>query len=125
MKIIRGVLQNDYAILLNIFKSSNGLNAYTLFKRSKISYPLFMNCIRKLQNKKLIEIDKEDHITITESAVCFILQRGFKKDNNADWKKAPEIFLKNKSDINTLYIPNISLLDSKEFSDILKIPHRD
>lgn len=125
MKIIRGVLQNDYAILLNIFKSSNGLNAYTLFKRSKISYPLFMNCIRKLQNKKLIEIDKEDHITVTESAVCFILQRGFKKDNNADWKKTPKIFLKNKSDINTLYIPNISLLDSKEFSDILKIPHRD
>jgi len=125
MEIIRGILKRDYAILLNIFKSSNGLNAYTLFKRSQISYPLFMECIRKLEKKKLLVIDEQDHITITELAINFIFQRGMNIKNNAKWRKIPENFQKNKLDINTPYIPNISLLDSNKFSDILKTPHRD
>ncbi|OCH21579.1 hypothetical protein [Aliivibrio logei] len=110
------MLENEIAILSILMKSANGLDAFTLFRRAKISFTAFTPIIKNLTEKVLIIEEKSDFFKITEEGKSQILSQK-KTRNEKPWRQVPERFLGKKLLVNELYIPSVSLLDKKTFNN--------
>ena len=103
-------------ILTSLFKSSNGLSAFTLFKRTGVSLPEFSKSIHDLTNKGLISEVNEDFFKLTELGTTQGIILETRKDKI--WRKIPEQYSQSKISIDECYIPSIRLLDKKTFKNI-------
>ncbi|MCS5455893.1 hypothetical protein ACV6DN_04595 [Enterobacter asburiae] len=104
----------EIEILKILLKSSHGLEAFTIFKRLKISFSSFIKNMASLTNKGMIEEAKEEFYKITSIGIS---QLNLAKKNNSTyaWLVLPERFEPEKFDVNSFYIPNRRLLDKITF----------
>ena len=106
----------EFRILLLVYKSSHNLSAFTVFRRLKHPYEDFVNAINKLIEKGFIE-EVNKIINITSKGEEFLLN---KKNNylivgEKSWRKIPPEFRQVSIESNEFYVPNKSILDSRQF----------
>ena len=108
--------KHEINILFLLFKANNPLQAFTIYKRFRLTYSDFSKSIFSLIRKKLI-IGKDNKFRITTIG----RKRVFKEKNNylltqsKSWRFVPKEFMQTKIGTNDFYIPNRSLLDSRQF----------
>jgi predicted transcriptional regulator len=111
MKLTKGESET-----LNILmKSSRGLDAFSLFRRTKVSFTEFSKTIRELTKYDFITEIKDDFYTITKDGQTYITKANrIAKDR--PWRDVPKRFLGKKIKNNDFYIPSLKLLDKKTFN---------
>ncbi len=108
----------EFRLLSLVYKSSHYLNAFTVYRKLKLSFSEFINAFNKLLEKEFIEsIDKKIHITAKGNK--FLLE---KKNNylilvEKIWRKVPSEFTQNCIESNEFYVPRKTLLDSRQFKN--------
>ncbi|MDN5049678.1 hypothetical protein [Aliarcobacter butzleri] len=101
-------------ILTELFKaSSKKLDSYNIYKKFPIGISTFNKTIESLVDKNFIS--KNDFtLTLLSSGIELLLSKKNLVNKTQDFKKIPKEFvLKEKLEINDLYIPNIKILDEE------------
>lgn len=99
----------DLKIMVELYKSVDGLFPYSLFQRHKYGPIEIFKTVSKL--KGLVE-EKENKLFLTKEGKMFIEKNKYNFENDK-FGRIPEDFTANKLEINKPYLPNISKL-SKE-----------
>jgi len=95
-------------LLTDLFKSTEGLFIFTLYRRYNLSPKELFLAINKLKENRLIEID-DDRISITKQGIQFAVNSNFSKSNKSDrFSKIPENFIGPNISINEFYIPKFN-----------------
>lgn len=104
-------------LLIELFKSSDGLEAYTLFKRSGQTFNDFTKSFNQAMNNDLLYIYDEStqKILLTDHGSTFVLQTSRNDKDQLPWRKVPSDMVIASITPNEPYIPNLYLLD-KDFS---------
>lgn len=101
-------------ILTHLFKSSKGLEAFTLFKKSKLSFSTFTKNLLSLEQKKLISEINEEFYNITQEGISLLsLTKPIGKEPS--WKKIPDKYSCPAISVDSFYIPSLRLLDNNTF----------
>ncbi|MGI2209496.1 hypothetical protein [Shewanella baltica] len=110
-------LSKNENIALNILlKSSQGLDAFTFFKRLGLSFSDFTKIIESLAHKGIIEEVKNDFFRLTPfGKECTFRQQSLMK--NRHWRSVPSRFLGKKLPVGSFYIPSLKLLDKAAFNN--------
>lgn len=101
-------------ILTHLFKSSKGLEAFTLFKKSKISFSIFTRNLLTLEQKKLISEINDEFYNITQDGIS-LLSLISPIGKEPSWKKIPEKYSNQAISVDSFYIPSLRLLDNDTF----------
>ncbi len=102
-------------ILKTLYKANSKLDAFTLFKRMKVSFSEYTQAVNVLIENKIVEKD-EYTLRLTKIGREKVLVR-----LNANgtlfkhWRNVPEDFMGPQMPINEPYIPSIKRLDKKTF----------
>lgn len=112
---MRKLKKIEYLLLEILFKAHNGLDSFTLFKRSKVDFTVFSTAASKLiETTHAIEINNRFHITElgTKSVLLHL-----KLQSERPWRDVPQEFLYATciAEQAKPYIPNIRLLDKVLF----------
>ncbi|MCG8708495.1 hypothetical protein JHU04_001707 [Brenneria sp. 4F2] len=102
-------------ILTFLFKSSAGLDAFTLFKRVKIPFSEFSKALFLLSDKNFVEESREEFYKITPAGRNMLSSVSSNK-KNANWREIPERFREISLPVNSYYVPSIKLLDKDTFN---------
>ncbi|MBT2105559.1 winged helix-turn-helix domain-containing protein [Enterobacter mori] len=106
--------QIEKNILLILFKSNNGLEAFTIFRRLNLPFSIFMKNISLLEKRNFIKETSEQFYKLTDKGQSIIsISPSFTGDRN--WEKIPEKYDSEKIPVHSYYIPNIKLLDKNFF----------
>lgn len=108
------LLPMDIKVLTVLWKSSHGLNAFTLFSRLDTSFSTFSKVTRTLSDRNLITEDTDDFFAITQEGIALLTQINTHKKSRP-WRDVPKEFLIPKSSTSDFYIPSTRLLDKKLF----------
>lgn len=101
-------------ILTQLFKSAKGLEAFTLYRKSKLSFSVFTNNLLSLVKKNLVAELKEEFYKITPTGVAFLnLTRPVGKE--PQWRKIPDKYAGESIPCNSFYVPSLKLLDPYTF----------
>lgn len=93
--------------------SSNKLDSFSAFKRSRIPFPEFTRNLNDLKDAGYINIDGI-LINITNSGREYVLMNhNFFEGDNKSWRDVPKSMLGSKLDVNYKYVPSIRLLDKQ------------
>lgn len=105
-------------IIIELYRSSDGLFIYSIFKRQIFSPGVLYRCIDKLVDQDYI-IKNGDRLTLTEKAKKHLLSQHYIISNNGNNKYAniPAKFIAKKLEVNGFYLPNKNHLDT----DILNL----
>lgn len=105
----------EFLIIKNIFISSGVMDSYTLFRRTKVSFPLFERTLRNLEEKGFLEI-KNLTIKLSKIASDFIMKNISEYGcYNKEWRDVPLDMKIVPMSLSHKYIPSIRLLDKKKF----------
>ena len=97
--------KNEKNILTEIFKASNGLFLFSLYRQLNLSPKEIFIAVEKLKENKLIDISG-DRVTITKEGVGYAVQNPLKiREEKTFTKKIDEDFIGRRIDINEFYIP--------------------
>lgn len=113
-------IDNISFIILKIVysASSNKLDSYSVFKRTRISFPDFSAIINKLKAMGYIYVDGII-ISITNSGREYVLMYHSSYENkNREWRNVPQSMLGPKLAPNYKYVPSLRLLDKKLKSNL-------
>lgn len=92
-------------ILNEIFKSSNGLFLFSLYKQLNITPKDLFISIENLKTNGLIDLN-EDRVSITKEGIGYVVNTQLKLANNEDKQKLiKENFQGKRIKINEFYIP--------------------
>ncbi|MFJ5981775.1 winged helix-turn-helix domain-containing protein [Enterobacter cancerogenus] len=106
--------QIEKNILLILFKSNNGLEAFTIFRRLNLPFSTFMKNIFSLEKHEFIRETSEQFYKLTDKGHSIIsISPSFTGDKK--WKKLPDKYDSEKISVHSYYIPNIKLLDKNFF----------
>lgn len=98
----------EVRLLTDLFKSSEGLFIFTLYRRYNLSPKELFLAVNKLKENELIEFD-DDRISITKQGIQYAVDSNFSKSNKSNrFEKIPENFLGPQISINEFYIPKIN-----------------
>ncbi len=103
----------EHKILLDLFKSSNGLFAYTFFERYNVGPDEIASFIEKYESQELIKF-KDNRLFLSEKGkeeLKISKPKVFAKEKKGF--NIPEDFKVNRIEINEPYLPDITKL-SKE-----------
>jgi len=105
------ISKEDIKILVDLYKSIDGLTAFIFFQRYKYGPALVFKIIEKFEKKNYVKSD-EKKIYITEEGKQFVEKNRFifSKDK---YSRIPKEYLSEKIKINEPYLPNIEKI-SKE-----------
>lgn len=97
-------------ILIALFKSTHGLDAFTLYRRTRTPFPDYSKNIRALEERKYISVTS-NFIRITKegrdiASFCKINYQEIKP-----WREVPESMRGIKISADSLYIPSKKRLD--------------
>ncbi|MBY6017894.1 hypothetical protein KUW04_08900 [Halomonas denitrificans] len=104
----------DERILNVLYSSSRGLDAFSLFKRSEVSFPDFSKALAILSEAQLVGEPSDDFFVISQSGRQLLLTKR-KTKNSREWRTVPSKFLGPKQKENKPYIPSLKKLDKKSF----------
>lgn len=102
-------------LLKELFSSSNGLSAYSLFKRSKYPFSDFMKAVSALLSEELVAEEKDDFFKITTNGIEVVTSTSVNKQNT-DWRDVPLEMQGEKISIESFYTPSLSALDMRSFN---------
>lgn len=105
------ISKTDIKILVDLYKSVNGLRPYIFYQRYKYGPATVFKTTSKFTDKNFIT-NKEDKLIITKTGREFVEQNRFIFNKNK-FERIPKEFLVPKLAINEPYLPNITKL-SKE-----------
>ena len=95
-------------LLVDLFKSSDGLYIYTLYQRYNLSPKELFLTIDSLNKIKLIEVD-EDRLKISKQGIEFAIKNNMNSKEQTEKKIIiPENFIGPKIEINQFYIPKLN-----------------
>lgn len=107
-------------ILKDLYESSEGLFAFTLYSRYKVSPSELFKFIEEYSTKGIISYEN-DRLNLTKEGKMFFFKQLFwgAKSSNGKFSRIPEEFLAQKIEINSPYLPNVNdvsleILDPKE-----------
>ena len=108
------VSKSELEVLVTLMKSSSGLDAFSLFRRLKVSFSDFSKAVRNLTEHGFIREVKDDFYRLTKEGEKYINRQ---KTTSVDrhWRQVPEKFLASKLKKGSFYIPSVRLLDRKTF----------
>ncbi|MCL5247751.1 hypothetical protein M4I21_18225 [Cellulophaga sp. 20_2_10] len=109
------ITKTDIKILVDLYKSIDGLTPYAFFQRYKYTPTTVFKSTSRFQKMEFI-VSQNDKLLITEKGKEFVQQNRFIYSNNK-FDRIPEEFLGNKIGINVPYIPNLSKI-SKEILNL-------
>lgn len=112
------ITKTDIRILVDLYKSSEGLTPYVFYKRYKYSPATVFKSTTRFQTKDFI-LNKDNKFLLTEKGRNFVEENRFIYQNDK-FERIPKEFLGNRIEINMPYIPNLSKI-SKE---ILTLKHK-
>lgn len=97
-------------ILITLFKSTHGLDAFTLYRRTRTPFPDYSKSIRALEDRKYISVTS-NFIRITKEGRD--ITSFFKIDYREikSWREVPESMRGIKISADALYIPSKKRLD--------------
>lgn len=98
-----------------LFGSGRGLDAFTLFRRSKAGFSVFMKSVARLKEGGVV-VEQDGNISLTQHGREMILLSGAYGRRNAEWRKVPQKMLRNRIDASEFYIPSRKLLDRRTFN---------
>lgn len=97
--------KQEKLILIEIFKSSNGLFIFTLYRQLNISPKDLFASIENLKSIGFLDVN-EDRATITNKGIDFAVKIPLKTKNDANiGRLVKEEFQGKKIKINEFYIP--------------------
>jgi hypothetical protein len=110
---------SESRILAIIFKSGKSIDAFTVYRRLKLSFGEYDKSTRSLVDKGLVH-EKEQSLNITLEGKKFLLtqKNNYLINNIKEWRNIPNEYTQGSIQANELYIPKRSLLDSRHFVDI-------
>ncbi len=109
------VTKTDIKILVDLYKSADGLGPYIFYQRYKYTPPTVFKSSTRFQKMEFI-VNKDDKLFITEKGKAFVEENRFIYDNHK-YDRIPKEFLGNKIGVNAPYIPNLSKI-SKEILNL-------
>ncbi len=101
----------DIKILVDLYKSVDGLTAFMFFQRYKYGPALVFKTVEKFKKKKYIHSD-DKKIYITDEGKQFVEKNRFIFSKNK-FSRIPKEYLSEKIEINEPYLPNTEKI-SKE-----------
>lgn len=112
MKLAR----DEAKILAMLFKASDGLEAFTIYKRLRFTYGIYFSLITSLTTKELIaENNEKINITVKGKEILLSGRYGYLLDPKKHWRDIPKEFLIPSIEKNSFYIPSLSRLDTRHF----------
>lgn len=116
------LLNDESKCLLSLlFKANRKLDAATLWRRSKLSYPVFSKTVFDLSEQKLIYVT--DFVVKISNEGVNLVANGYSNVSSRGWKDVPERFIRTHLDVDEMYIPSMKRLDKFTFKKIFdKLP---
>ena len=105
------ISKEDIKILVDLYKSIDGLTAFIFFQRYKYGPALVFKTVQKLEEKKYV-ISNDDKIHITEAGKEFVERNRFIFSKNK-YSRIPDEFLAERLQVNEPYLPNIEKLPNE------------
>lgn len=104
-------------LLIELFQSNNGLEAYSLLKRSGQTFSEFTKSFNLAKNDGLLYLEDEEtqKVQLTEHGAAVVLHSSRNDKGQLPWRTVPAEMLISSISPNDPYIPNINMLD-KDFS---------
>lgn len=95
-------------ILVEVFKSSNGLYTYTLYRRFLSSPKELFVSLSELSDLGLAH-EEDERISLTKKGLNFVINNNilFQK-NESKYSKIPNKYLGRKIEINEFYLPRLN-----------------
>lgn len=114
---MKGIDPSLRKIVQELFKSTNGLEAFSIFKRSGLSNPEFIKAVNTGISQGYIEITDPElqRIELTKDGVEIALTSQRNIEGEYSWRQIPPEFQTNPIEKDEYYVPNVYLLD-KSFS---------
>ena len=104
----------EKSVVLALFKSGKTIDAFTLFRRLKVSFSDFSRSINTLSENSFIE-DNDGRISLTNKSLQEF--SSFERDyREKSWRKVPEKYIRPSFALKEMYVPSIRLLDKRTFS---------
>lgn len=99
-------------ILKDLYRSSNGLFAFTFYERYRISPQKFLNFVEKYKSKNIIFYDdKNGRITLMDEGKEFLQHRFITSNKRVNkYENIPRDFIAESLKINEPYLPDKSKL---------------
>jgi predicted methyltransferase len=113
---MRKLSQIEKKILTLMIEVVRGhLDSFTLFKRTKVSFPAFAKASKDLISFGYIE-ENEFKMRLTQKGREYILKNKIiKRSGEQEWKKIPDKLLRKSDFLMEMYIPSKRILDKKTF----------
>ena len=106
-------------ILTHLFKSAKGLEAFTLYRKSKLSFSLFTKSLLSLVKRNFVIELKEEFYKISSTGIAYLnLTRPIGKE--PQWRKIPDKYATQSIPSESFYVPSLKLLDPYTFKTIKK-----
>lgn len=109
------VSKKDFKLLEEVYISSNGLSAYSLFKRSKYSFSDFIKSVNSLLAKELIHEQSDDFYKVTVLGIKLVTSSR-QRDNEKNWRNIPDFMKGEKIMRDSFYTPSLIALDIRSFN---------
>jgi DNA-binding PadR family transcriptional regulator len=99
-------------ILRDLLMSSEGLDAYTFWRRYHISPGQISQVLSRFVERRILKL-KNDHIEITRKGQKWLIENRIKlfPVTEKPWRKCPEEFLQPQLPIQQPIVPRLSQLD--------------
>lgn len=107
--------KTELEALLRLKKSSNGLDAFSLFQSLKIPFTEFTKVIKSLLESEFINEVKDDYFRISKIGEDTLKNKKASAANK-HWRQVPEKFIGPKLKKHSFYIPSLRLLDKNTFN---------
>lgn len=92
-------------ILLDLFKASDGLYIFTLYKRYNVSPSKLFLLVNELVERKII-INEENRIVLTSNGREYVISNNISlKPTTKKYERIPQNFIGRKIGINEFYLP--------------------
>lgn len=103
-------------ILFDLFKSSNGLYAFTFYERYKVEPDIVFKFIAKYESLDVLEF-KENRLSLTTFGRDYIQKKKFDLPYGSDkYGNIPKDYIGEKIEINQPYIPDKNELSNEILS---------
>lgn len=101
-------------LILELYRSDNGLDLYTLFRRSRVGFSTFFNTANGLESRGVITSDAKKKYSLTVKFREMVATKAvnFSYDKDQSFRQVPCRFTTPKLSINEMYVPSVKRLDS-------------
>ncbi len=105
------ISKTEIKLLLDLYKSVEGLTPYTFYQRYRFSPATVFNAVTRFEKKNYLKT-LEERIHITEKGKKFVENKKLKYDSEK-FNRIPDNFIIPKIGVNEPYIPDITKISNE------------